>query len=164
MAQGVAAAARFQLGGVGFSGFVAETVGLLKGMPEQELTEMGERLFAEGLATSIYPESRALVQAHQRKGHTVAVVSSALPYQVNPIARELGIEHIMCTRLAINGAGAITGDVVHPSCYGVGKATAARDFAAERGIELRAASTPTATRTCRCSTSSAAGRSIRRVR
>jgi putative phosphoserine phosphatase/1-acylglycerol-3-phosphate O-acyltransferase len=136
MAQGVAAATRFQLGGVGFSGFVAETVGLLKGMPEQELTEMGERLFTEGLATSIYPESRALVQAHQRKGHTVAVVSSALPYQVNPIARELGIEHIMCTRLAINGAGAITGDVVHPSCYGVGKATAARDFAAERGIEL----------------------------
>jgi hypothetical protein len=57
MAQGMAAAARFQLGGVGFSGFVAETVGLLKGMREQELTEMGERLFAEGLATSIYPES-----------------------------------------------------------------------------------------------------------
>ena len=78
MAQGIAAAARFQLGGIGFSGFVAETVGLLKGMPERELIEMGERLFEEDLATAIYPESRALVEAHQRKGHTVAVVSSAL--------------------------------------------------------------------------------------
>ena len=136
MAQGVAAATRFQLGGVGFSGFVAETVGLLRGMPEQELVEMGERLFDEGLATAIYPESRALVEAHQRKGHTVAVVSSALPYQVNPIARELGIEHVMCTRLQIARDGTITGEVEHPSCYGVGKATAARDFAAAHGIEL----------------------------
>ena len=136
MVQGVASAARFQLGGVGFSGFVAETVGLLRGMPEQELIEMGERLFAEGLAEAIYPESRALVEAHQRKGHTVAVVSSALPYQVDPIARELGIEHVMCTRLAIDDDGTISGDIVHPSCYGVGKATAARDFAKPRRIDL----------------------------
>lgn len=136
MAQGAAAAARFQLGGLGFSAFVAATVGLLKGMPEQELIAMGERLFEEGLAEAIYPESRALVRAHQRKGHTVAVVSSALPYQVDPIARELGIEHVMCTRLQIDAGGAIAGEVVHPSCYGVGKATAARDFAAPRRIDL----------------------------
>lgn len=136
MTQGIAAAARFSLGGIGFSGFVAETVGLLRGMPERELVEMGERLFTDGLATAIYPESRALVRAHQRKGHTVAVVSSALPYQVDPIARELGIAHVMCTRLRLDRDGAITGEVAHPSCYGVGKATAARDFAAARGIEL----------------------------
>jgi putative phosphoserine phosphatase/1-acylglycerol-3-phosphate O-acyltransferase len=136
MARGMAAAARFQLGGVGFSGFVAETVGLLKGMPEQELVEMGERLFRDGLATAIYPESRALVQAHQRKGHRVAVVSAALPYQVNPIAREFGIEHVMCTRLALGPDACITGEIVHPSCYGMGKARAVRDFAAAHGIEL----------------------------
>lgn len=136
LAHGIATATRFQLGGVGFSGFVAESLAALKGMAERELIEMGERLFSEQLATAIYPESRALVQAHQRKGHTVAVVSSALPYQVLPVARELGIEHVMCTRLEIAG-GAITGAVVHPTCYGVGKAVAGRDFAAPRGIDLR---------------------------
>jgi putative phosphoserine phosphatase/1-acylglycerol-3-phosphate O-acyltransferase len=135
LAQGVATATRFQLGGLGFSGFVTETLGALKGMAESELVEMGERLFTSTLATAIYPESRALVHAHQKKGHTVAVVSSALPYQVMPIARELGIEHVMCTRLEI-ADGALTGNVVHPTCYGVGKATAARDFAAPRGIKM----------------------------
>jgi len=125
LARGVATATRFQLGGLGFSGFVTETLGALKGMAESELIEMGERLFTEHLATAIYPESRALVQAHQRKRHTVAVVSSALPYQVGPIARELGIEHVMCTRLEVTD-GSITGNVMHPTCYGVGKATAAR--------------------------------------
>ncbi len=80
MLQGLAAIARFQLGGIGFSGFVAGSVAALAGMAEQELVEMGERLFTEQLAAAVYPESRALVHAHQRKGHTVAVVSSALRY------------------------------------------------------------------------------------
>ncbi len=135
LAQGMAAAARFRLGDVGFSGFVAETVASLKGMAERELVEMGERLFATRLAAAIYPESRALVRAHQHKHHTVAVVSSALRYQVEPIARDLGIEHVMCTRLEI-ADGALTGRVVQPSCYGAGKARAVREFAAGHGIDL----------------------------
>jgi putative phosphoserine phosphatase / 1-acylglycerol-3-phosphate O-acyltransferase len=136
MAQGAAAAARFRFGGVGFSGFVAESVGVLTGMPERELVEMGERLFTQELAAAVYPESRALVHAHQKKGHTVAVVSSALRYQIEPLARDLGIEHIMCTRLGIADDGTITGTVVHPACYGVGKAIAGRGFAAAHGIDL----------------------------
>ncbi len=137
MAQGMAAAARFQLGGVGFSGFVAETVGVLKGMAEDELVAMGERLFTQELAAAVYPESRALVHAHQKQGHTVAVVSSALRYQIEPLARDLGIEHIMCTKLEVDDQGLITGTVVHPSCYGVGKAIAARGFAVGHGIDLK---------------------------
>src|SRR4030095_15300569 len=128
--------ARFQLGGIGFSGFVAESVAALKGMPEQELVDLGERLFTEQLAAAVYPESRALVQAHQKKGHTVAVVSSALRYQIEPLARDLGIEHIMCTRLAVDDEGALTGSVVQPTCYGVGKAMAARDFSTAHDIAL----------------------------
>ena len=136
MAYGAAAAARFRLGGVGFSGFVAESLAALTGMPERELVDMGERLFTDELAGAVYPESRALVHAHQQKGHTVAVVSAALRYQIEPLARDLGIEHIMCTRLEIAGDGTLTGKVTHPTCYGVGKAIAGRDFASARGIDL----------------------------
>jgi putative phosphoserine phosphatase/1-acylglycerol-3-phosphate O-acyltransferase len=135
MVQSIAATARFRFGGIGFSGFVAETTSSLRGMSEDELVRLGERLFTEELAAAVYPESRALVRAHQRKGHTVAVVSSALPYQIQPLARDLGIEHVLCTRLEIED-GLITGRVVHPSCYGMGKAFAARGLAAEHGIDL----------------------------
>jgi putative phosphoserine phosphatase/1-acylglycerol-3-phosphate O-acyltransferase len=135
MAQGVTAATRFRLGGIGFSGFVAETTGVLAGMHEEELVGLGERLFSEQLAAAVYPESRALVRAHQRRGHTVAVVSSALRYQIEPLARDLDIEHVLCTRLEIEN-GRISGRVVHPSCYGAGKAIAARALAATHGIDL----------------------------
>lgn len=131
----IAAATRFQLGGIGFSGFVTETLSSLKGTEESELLAMGERLFSEQLASAVYPESRALVEAHQRKGHTVAVVSSALRYQIEPLAADFGIEHIMCTKLEIKD-GVVTGELVHPTCYGTGKAIAAHDFAERHGISL----------------------------
>src|SRR5205814_9204132 len=57
---------RFQLGRVGFSGLIASTAAWLRGVPERELEEVAERIFSRALATAIYPESRALVQAHKR--------------------------------------------------------------------------------------------------
>jgi len=126
----------FQLGRVGFSGLIAATAGWLRGVPEKELEELAERIFARTIAAAIYPESRTLVQAHRRRGHTLALVSSATRYQVEPLARELGIPHVLCTRLEVEN-GRLTGRHVWPTCYGGGKALAARALAREHGIELR---------------------------
>ena len=127
-------ALRFQIGQVGFSGFVTGTAGLLRGRGEAEFAEIGERIFKEKLATEIYPESRALVQAHRRKGHTLAVVSAATRYQIEPLARELEIPHVLCTQLEVR-KGRFTGEIVRPTCYGQGKALAARTLA--RKLRLR---------------------------
>jgi len=129
------AIAQFQLGQIGFSSFVAGTSGALHGMPETEFAAIGERLFRERLAATIYPEARALVQAHIRRGHTVAVVSSATRYQIDPLARDLGIPHVLCTRLEVRD-GLFTGSVLKPTCYGDGKASYARELAAARRIDL----------------------------
>src|SRR5206468_3357717 len=51
----------FQLGRVGFSGLIAATAGWLRGVPEKELEELAERIFARTIAAAIYPESRTLV-------------------------------------------------------------------------------------------------------
>src|SRR5207244_11320365 len=92
---------RFQLGRLGCPGRFAATAAWLRDVPEQELEELAERIFARALASAIYPESRALVQAHRRCGHTLAVVSSATRYQIEPIARALGIPNVLCPRLAV---------------------------------------------------------------
>src|SRR5207244_2888032 len=80
-------------------------------------------------------ESRALVQAHRRRGHTLAVVSSATRYQIEPIARELGIPNVLCTRLEVQN-GRLTGRHLWPTVYGGGKAMAARELARAQGIDL----------------------------
>ena len=125
----------FALGRTGFSGLMSATTAAWRGLSEDVLREVGEDVFERHLATEIYPESRALVRAHQEAGHTVAIISSATPYQVDPIARELGVEHVMCTRLELEN-GVFTGEVMHPTCFGEGKRAAADSLAADHGLDL----------------------------
>jgi putative phosphoserine phosphatase/1-acylglycerol-3-phosphate O-acyltransferase len=68
-------------------------------------------------------------------GHTVAVVSSATPYQVEPVSRDLGIEHIICSRYEVKN-GEFTGGIVRPLCFGEGKVLAAESLSEKYGIDL----------------------------
>ena len=130
-----AAAANFGLGNLGFSGMMVVTAQLMRGISEQTYHELAEELFTKEIARLVYPESRALVDAHKAKGHTVAIVSSATRYQVEPAARDLGIEHVLCTLLEVEN-GEFTGSVVRPTCFGQGKVVAAEMLADEAGAEL----------------------------
>src|SRR5947207_1295876 len=126
---------RFQPGRLGLSGLIVATAAWLRDVPERELEELAERIFTGAIAGAIYPEARALVAAHRRRGHTLALVSSATRYQVEPLARELGIPDVMCTQLEVEN-GRLTGRHVWPTCWGGGKALAARALAREHGIDL----------------------------
>jgi len=53
------------------------------------------------------------------------------------LAEELGIEHMLVSRLVIEN-GRFTGDVHRPICYGAGKIHWARRFAEEHGVDLGA--------------------------
>lgn len=125
----------FTLGRTGFSSFVAATSAVYRGMKESVLEKAGQQAFENYLATEIYPESRALVKAHQDKGHIVAIVTSATRYQADPVAKELGIDHVLHTHLEVED-GVLTGGVVRPTCYGEGKARAARSLSAQYGVDL----------------------------
>ena len=94
-----------------------------------------ERLFVQRIAGMMYPEAETLVRAHRRAGHTIAIASSATAFQVAPIARELGIENVLCTEVEVVN-GLATGLLAGPVLWGPGKADAVRGFAEDRGIDL----------------------------
>lgn len=127
--------ASFGAGALGFAALMLSTSQFLRGVREDRYVEFGEELFRSHIAKLIYPETRALVQAHLRKGHTVAIISSATPYQVMPAARDLDVEHVLCTKLQVEN-GVFTGAVIRPTCYGPGKSRAAEQLALRRGLDL----------------------------
>jgi putative phosphoserine phosphatase/1-acylglycerol-3-phosphate O-acyltransferase len=135
LGEGLLGALSFSLGRIGFSGFLAATTAAYRGLAENVLEEVGREVFEKHLATAVYPEARAIVKAHQDRGHTLAIVSSATRYQVEPFARDLEIEHVLCTRLEVED-GVFTGSVVHPTCWQRGKAHYAGEFAAEYDVDL----------------------------
>ncbi len=125
----------YAFGNGNFAGLAAVGAKGVAGVDEQVFNEVGEEVYLKYLADEIYPEARALVAAHLAKGHTVAIVSAATPYQVNPIARDLGIEHVMCTRMEVH-KGKFTGRIIEPACWGDGKAFAARHLAEQHDLDL----------------------------
>lgn len=131
------AMANFGLGNIGFSGMMAINAQFMRGVEEETYHELGRKLYTKQIARLIYPESRALVAAHQARGHTVAIISSATPYQVEPAAADLGIEHVLCTQLEVRG-GKFTGGVISPTCFGQGKVTAAETLAKQYRADLGA--------------------------
>ena len=135
LADSLRATLSFTMGRTGFSAFVTATSAVYRGMAESVLEEAGQRVFENYLVTEIYPESRALVRAHQDMGHTVAIITSATRYQAEPVARELGIEHLLYTKLGVED-GILNGKVVKPTCYGEGKAIAGRNLAAKYDLDL----------------------------
>ena len=123
------------ISGTPYSTILQEGADSLAGVAEKEFEELGETVFEKYLAGSIYPESRALIRAHQRMGHTVVIVSSATRYQVGPVAREMDIEHVICNHFEVSD-GEFTGEVCEPLVYADGKRVQAQAFVDERGSTL----------------------------
>lgn len=118
-----------------FSSLVNRGFASWAGRPVQELEELGSELFRRRIAGDVFHETWRLVKAHQRRGHTVAIATSATRFQVDPLARELGVEHVLSTELEVR-AGLLTGRVDGRTLWGPGKSAAVRTFADAHGVEL----------------------------
>ena len=125
------AATRFGLGSLGFSALMTVHAQYLAGRSESEYIANSERLFRRAIAKLIYPEARQLIEAHRAAGHSIAIISSATPYQVMPAAKDLGIEDVYATDLEVVD-GQFTGGVIKPTCFGVGKVDAANGLQKNR--------------------------------
>jgi putative phosphoserine phosphatase / 1-acylglycerol-3-phosphate O-acyltransferase len=130
-------AVEYRLGWNQFDGVISGAVRSARGRLAEDVEEMGERVFRQSVADLIYPEMRELVRAHLRRGHTVVLSSSALTMQAEPVARYLGIEHVISNRFVVDEDGMLTGEIERPVVWGHSKATSVQRFAADNGIDLR---------------------------
>jgi putative phosphoserine phosphatase / 1-acylglycerol-3-phosphate O-acyltransferase len=130
-------ALEYRLGRNQFENVIEGAVRSAKGRLAEDVEELGERVFRQSVADLIYPEMRELVRAHQRRGHTVVLSSSALSMQAEPVARYLGIKHVVCNRFVVDENGILTGEIERPIIWGTTKATSVQRFAADHEIDLR---------------------------
>lgn len=133
----IEASVRYRLGRMEFERLMVRAGGYLRGESAEELEELGEYLFRQHIEDRVFDAMRDIVAAHQERGHTVALSSSALTMHVKPVARFLGIEHVVCNQFEIDDRGLLTGGIVTPIVWGPRKASAVRHFSAENDVELQ---------------------------
>jgi HAD superfamily hydrolase (TIGR01490 family) len=78
--------------------------------------------------------ARRTVADHQAAGDLVAIVTGATTYTAWPIARRLGISHVLATELTLDAEGCFTGSAVDPICYGSGKVKRVEALGAREGF------------------------------
>ena len=123
------------LGRAGFEDLLGIGAAAWKGRDDADLRTMGERVFERRITDIVYPEARELVLAHRDRGHTLVLSSSATEYQVDPMARYLGIDHVVCNRYTKED-GRLTGSLEQPVIWGPTKASGVEAFALDHGIDL----------------------------
>ncbi|MEE6177361.1 HAD-IB family hydrolase [Mycobacterium sp. 050134] len=131
------AALRYRFGRLEFERLIVRAAGYLRGESLADLDELGERLFVERVASRLYAHMHEVVQAHQRRGHTIVLSSSALSIQALPVARFLGIANVQCNHFELDGDGRLTGGVVRPIVWGVTKAAAVGQFCADNRVAVQ---------------------------
>lgn len=130
------ASVRYRIGRMPFERLLVRAAGYLRGESLLELDELGEYLFESRIAQRVYPHMRAVVRRHQDRGHTVVLSSSALTIHAEPVARHLGIDHVLCNHFLTDGQGRLTGGIVDPIIWGSRKADAVQAFCRAEQVDL----------------------------
>jgi phosphoserine phosphatase len=119
---------RAMRGELDFTASLHERVAALAGLHQGVLTEVRH-------AVRLTPGARTLCRTLRRLGFTLGLVSGGFAEIVQPLADELGIQHVAANRLEIVD-GLLTGKVLGEVVDRAGKAAALRRFAAEEGLPM----------------------------
>lgn len=89
----------------------------LRGRHVDELTVLGER-YAERLVGRCRFDTLAAIEWHRERHHRVVIVSASLVYYLRPMARHLGVDHVIGVEMALDDDGVATGRFVGPNVRG----------------------------------------------
>ncbi len=135
LARGLGAYLRYKVGMLDIAAWSRDTMTQFAGERAEDLALEAEKWLSQAVVDKIYPEARSLVEDHLDQGHVVAIVSGSTEFVVAPLARHLGIEHILYTRLEVE-QGRFTGRVIEPVCFEEGKIYWLQQLVEDQSIDL----------------------------
>jgi HAD superfamily hydrolase (TIGR01490 family) len=117
-----------------------ETVGRrlvadMAGDSEAEMLAKAELFLKQELLPHVADQGRKSLAWHGERGHAKVMLTSSTQYVAEPMARELDMEHVLCSRLLVTD-GRFSGECATPLCFGPGKVLYAERFAEQHGIDL----------------------------
>jgi HAD superfamily hydrolase (TIGR01490 family) len=133
----VEASMRYKLRRMRFEHLLTRAAGYLRGESLTDLDAVCERIFVDSVATRVFPAMREIVAAHQERGHTVVLSTSAVTIHAQPVAHYLDIDHVLCNHFALDGEGRLTGQIAKPVVWGRNKASAVVGFCDANEVDLQ---------------------------
>ncbi len=106
-----------------------------EGISQDRLLILADEAFDTVVKRALYPGARDLVQRCRADGHDVVLVSGALDFLMDRLAKYLGATGVVANRLEIKD-GYATGKLLRPIVAGPEKARLIREWANAHGHDL----------------------------
>lgn len=106
------------------------------GEHEDTLRDITARFFARDIQPLLLPAARAAMDEHRAAGDLLVLHTASSCYMAAEATAAWGFDAWLANRFHVDDAGHLDGRIQRPLCYGPGKATHARAFASEHGIDL----------------------------
>jgi HAD superfamily hydrolase (TIGR01490 family) len=126
----------YHLGFSRLEGVLEDAIGTLRGTPEADVIARTRTFYADEVLATYRPGAREAVERHRARGDVLALLSSTSSYLADPVMEALGIQHALCNRFEVDGAGLFTGKAVGSLCFGPGKLGHALALADQLGESL----------------------------
>lgn len=110
---------------------------LLAGRPAEPVREAGVT-YAKQLASgdTLRPEMLEKLDWHRSRGHEIVIVSASLDVYLEPLAPQLGVDHVLCTKLGVGPDDRLTGRLVRGNVRGVEKIRRVQEWLGDGAVEL----------------------------
>jgi HAD superfamily hydrolase (TIGR01490 family) len=108
----------------------------LAGDSEADMIAKCEIWYRDHVSREVAPGALVALEHHRQANHVVVLATGSTQYAAGPVARGVGIDHVLSSKLQVDAAsGTFTG---RPAalCFGHHKVALAETWAAEHGIEL----------------------------
>jgi HAD superfamily hydrolase (TIGR01490 family) len=100
-----------------------------------ELNELRLEFVQDSIQPMRLPKAESLLAEHRGLGHTLVIITSTTRLITEPIARLLGVDHLLATDLETE-AGRLTGRINGIPCFGPNKVLKLKDWMQSTGHSL----------------------------
>jgi HAD superfamily hydrolase (TIGR01490 family) len=128
--------AQYQAGTLDPAEYLEFALGTLAQFPRKQLDDWHAQFMSEVINPAIRPTARALLRQHQDAGDLVAIITATNRFVTAPIARALGVEHLIAAEPELTTDGEITGKLLGIPTSGEGKVTHLKNWLAKMGKSL----------------------------
>ena len=130
--------AQYQAGTLDPVEYLAFALGTLARFPRPQLDAMHAQFMAEVVQPAILPQATRLLRQHQDAGDLVCIITATNRYLTAPIAKALGVEHLIAAIPEEDAAGNLTGKLLGTPTQGAGKVTHTHAWLEKIGTPLGA--------------------------
>jgi len=126
--------AQYQAGTLDPVEYLEFALGTLAQFPRTRLDDLHQQFMQEVIQPALLPAAFDLIKKHQDQDDLIAIITATNRFVTAPIAKALGVQHLMAAEPELDAAGNITGKLLGVPSSGTGKVVHLQDWLAKQEV------------------------------